>query len=51
MGEGKKSHPKPENTSHMGMFSIFGWGGDMGGYEAEHHKPSHLDWVFCVLDM
>ncbi len=32
-------------------FSFSGGGGDMGGYEAEHYKPSHLDWVFCVLDM
>ena len=31
MGEGKQSHPKPENMSHMGMFFIFGWGRGYGG--------------------
>ena len=23
----------------------------MGGYEAEHHKASYLDWVFWVVEV
>ena len=49
MGEGKQSHPKPENTSVMDVFRVFGWGGKWVGNEAITQNPVRNDWVSWVL--